>query len=36
MTSGAPVTQEFANSTGADAIAPDAPSTTRIARQLVA
>jgi 5-methyltetrahydrofolate--homocysteine methyltransferase len=36
MVGGAPVTQEFANSIGADAFAPDASSATRIARQLVA
>jgi 5-methyltetrahydrofolate--homocysteine methyltransferase len=33
---GAPVTQEFANSIGADAFAADAPSAARIARQLLA
>jgi 5-methyltetrahydrofolate--homocysteine methyltransferase len=32
---GAPVTEDFANSIGADAFAPDASSATRIARQLV-
>ena len=31
---GAPVTQEFANSIGADAFAPDASSAARVARQL--
>jgi 5-methyltetrahydrofolate--homocysteine methyltransferase len=36
MIGGAPVTQEFANSIGADAFAPDASSATRIARQLTA
>ncbi len=36
MIGGAPVTQEFANSIGADAFAADAPSAARIARQLVA
>ncbi|MFZ5822221.1 MAG: corrinoid protein [Chloroflexota bacterium] len=36
MVGGAPVTQEFANSIGADAFAPDASSATRIARQLSA
>ncbi|MFZ5909185.1 MAG: corrinoid protein [Chloroflexota bacterium] len=36
MVGGAPVTQEFANSIGADAFAPDASSATRVARQLVA
>jgi len=35
MIGGAPVTQEFANSIGADAFASDASSATRIARQLV-
>lgn len=36
MVGGAPVTEEFANSIGADAFAPDASSATRIARKLVA
>jgi 5-methyltetrahydrofolate--homocysteine methyltransferase len=36
MVGGAPVTEEFAKSIGADAFAPDASSATRIARQLVA
>ncbi len=36
MIGGAPVTEEFAKSIGADAFAPDASSATRIARQLVA
>lgn len=36
MIGGAPVTEEFARSIGADAFAPDASSATRIARQLVA
>ena len=36
MIGGAPVTEDFANSIGADAFAPDASSATRIARQLVA
>lgn len=36
MVGGAPVTEEFANSIGADAFAPDASSATRVARQLVA
>ena len=36
MVGGAPVTEEFARSIGADAFAPDASSATRIARQLVA
>jgi 5-methyltetrahydrofolate--homocysteine methyltransferase len=36
MIGGAPVTQEFANSIGADAFAADAPSAARIARQLLA
>ncbi len=36
MVGGAPVTEEYANSIGADAFAPDASSATRIARQLVA
>lgn len=36
MIGGAPVTQEFANSIGADAFAPDASSATRVARQLTA
>jgi 5-methyltetrahydrofolate--homocysteine methyltransferase len=33
---GAPVTEEYAKSIGADAFAPDASSATRVARQLVA
>ena len=36
MVGGAPVTEEFAKSIGADAFAPDASSATRVARQLVA
>jgi 5-methyltetrahydrofolate--homocysteine methyltransferase len=36
MVGGAPVTEEFARSIGADAFAPDASSATRVARQLVA
>jgi 5-methyltetrahydrofolate--homocysteine methyltransferase len=36
MIGGAPVTEEFARSIGADAFAPDASSATRVARQLVA
>ncbi|HSQ26859.1 MAG TPA: corrinoid protein [Anaerolineales bacterium] len=36
MVGGAPVTEEFAMSIGADAFAPDASSATRIARKLVA
>jgi 5-methyltetrahydrofolate--homocysteine methyltransferase len=36
MIGGAPVTEEFANSIGADGFAPDASSATRVARQLVA
>ena len=36
MVGGAPVTEAFAKSIGADAFAPDASSATRIARQLVA
>ncbi len=36
MVGGAPVTEEFANSIGADAFAPDASSATRMARKLVA
>ena len=36
MVGGAPVTEDFAKSIGADAFAPDASSATRIARQLVA
>ena len=36
MVGGAPVTEAFARSIGADAFAPDASSATRIARQLVA
>jgi 5-methyltetrahydrofolate--homocysteine methyltransferase len=36
MIGGAPVTEEFAKSIGADAFAPDASSATRVARQLVA
>ena len=35
MVGGAPVTEEFARSIGADAFAPDASSATRVARQLV-
>ena len=35
MVGGAPVTEEFAKSIGADAFAPDASSATRVARQLV-
>jgi len=35
MIGGAPVTEEFAKSIGADAFAPDASSATRVARQLV-
>ena len=35
MIGGAPVTEDFASSIGADAFAPDASSATRIARQLV-
>jgi len=34
MIGGAPVTEEFAKSIGADAFAPDASSATRLARQL--
>jgi 5-methyltetrahydrofolate--homocysteine methyltransferase len=34
MIGGAPVTEEFAKSIGADAFAPDASSATRVARQL--
>ncbi len=36
MIGGAPVTEEFAKSIGADAFAPDASSATRVARQLIA
>jgi 5-methyltetrahydrofolate--homocysteine methyltransferase len=36
MIGGAPVTEEYAKSIGADAFAPDASSATRIARQLIA
>lgn len=36
MVGGAPVTEEFAKSIGADAFAPDASSATRVARQLTA
>lgn len=36
MIGGAPVTEEFAKSIGADAFAPDASSATRMARKLVA
>jgi 5-methyltetrahydrofolate--homocysteine methyltransferase len=36
MIGGAPVTQEFADSIGADGFAPDASSATRVARQLLA
>ena len=36
MIGGAPVTEEYAKSIGADAFAPDASSATRVARQLVA
>lgn len=36
MVGGAPVTEEFAKSIGADAFAPDASSATRLARQLTA
>jgi 5-methyltetrahydrofolate--homocysteine methyltransferase len=36
MVGGAPVTQDFANSIGADGFAPDASSATRVARQLLA
>lgn len=36
MVGGAPVTEEFAKSIGADAFAPDAPGATRVARQLTA
>jgi 5-methyltetrahydrofolate--homocysteine methyltransferase len=36
MVGGAPVTEEFAASIGADAFAPDASSATRMARKLVA
>ncbi|MFZ5859035.1 MAG: corrinoid protein [Chloroflexota bacterium] len=36
MIGGAPVTQEFANSIGADAFAADAPSAARVARELLA
>jgi 5-methyltetrahydrofolate--homocysteine methyltransferase len=36
MIGGAPVTEDYAKSIGADAFAPDASSATRIARQLVA
>jgi 5-methyltetrahydrofolate--homocysteine methyltransferase len=35
MIGGAPVTEEFAKSIGADAFAPDASSATRAARQLI-
>ena len=35
MVGGAPVTEKFAKSIGADAFAPDASSATRVARQLV-
>jgi 5-methyltetrahydrofolate--homocysteine methyltransferase len=35
MIGGAPVTEEFAKSIGADAFAPDASSATRVARQLI-
>lgn len=35
MIGGAPVTEEYAKSIGADAFAPDASSATRVARQLV-
>jgi 5-methyltetrahydrofolate--homocysteine methyltransferase len=36
MVGGAPVTQAYADSIGADAFAPDAPSAARLARQLTA
>ncbi|MEW6240165.1 MAG: corrinoid protein [Chloroflexota bacterium] len=36
MIGGAPVTQDFANSIGADAFAADAPSAVRVARELLA
>jgi 5-methyltetrahydrofolate--homocysteine methyltransferase len=36
MVGGAPVTEDFARSIGADAFASDASSATRVARQLVA
>ena len=36
MIGGAPVTQDFANAIGADAFAADAPSASRVARQLLA
>jgi 5-methyltetrahydrofolate--homocysteine methyltransferase len=36
LVGGAPVTQEFADSIGADGFAPDASSATRVARQLLA
>jgi len=36
MIGGAPVTQEYANQIGADGFAADAPSATRIARELLA
>jgi 5-methyltetrahydrofolate--homocysteine methyltransferase len=36
MVGGAPVTEEFANRIGADGFAADAPSATRIARELLA
>jgi 5-methyltetrahydrofolate--homocysteine methyltransferase len=36
MIGGAPVTQEYANQIGADGFASDAPSATRIARELLA
>jgi 5-methyltetrahydrofolate--homocysteine methyltransferase len=36
MIGGAPVTQEYANLIGADGFAADAPSATRVARQLLA
>jgi len=35
MIGGAPVTEDFAKSIGADAFAPDASSATRVARQLI-
>jgi 5-methyltetrahydrofolate--homocysteine methyltransferase len=36
MIGGAPVTEEFAKSIGADAFAPDDSSANRVARQLIA
>jgi methanogenic corrinoid protein MtbC1 len=36
MVGGAPVTQEYADAVGADAYAPDASTTVKVAKQLIA